>query len=643
MVFQFRRLFSPLKIGAITVSNRIFMPAHHHRLREEAAVDYYVARAGSGVGLIVTSGNHVHRMTTAGRLSPIHGSGAVAMLAGIAEAIHKFDTRVIAQLGHRGGRTASRAMGGASYGPSPIARRAIIPSAAGLPHQMDIDEIREVIEAFAGAACNAREAGMDGVEIGAIYGFLIYQFLSPSTNLRTDEYGGSEDNRLRFALDIINAVRNAVGRDFTVGIRISGDEFLDGGLTFEDVKGIAARVAATGALDYISLCTGVPEAIHYPSMYFPLASFVYMAAAVKEIVDLPVFTAGRINDPVLAENILEQDQADMIGMVRALVADPDLPRKTRDGRLDEIRHCIGCNEGCVGIPFLSGAIGCTINPEAGKERELALKPAENKKKVMVVGGGAAGLEAARVAALRGHQVSLYEKTCELGGQLNIASLAPGRVDFAEVPRYYSHQMKLLKVDVHLETAVTSEFVLKQNPDAVVVATGSEPDLPTFPGIETAHVVEVRDLLQNKAETGKKALLIAHEHHAQGLSAAEFLADRGVEVEIISDALYVGSQLDRPTLEAAYTRLLQKGIIVTPLTRVKKMEGKATTVENVLSNAERVIGDIDDIVISTDGRANDELYRSLKGKVKELHLVGQCLSPRKLLDSIKDGARVGRLL
>jgi len=627
----------------MTVSNRIYMPAHQHRLRGEAAIDYYVARARYGVGLIVTSGNHVHRMTTARQPTPINSSSAVPMLSKTTEVIHRFDTKVVAQLGHRGGKGGARAIGGASYAPSPIARRAMIPPASGLPHEMDIDEIHEVIEAFGNAASNVREAGMDGAEISAIYGFLLYQFLSPLTNRRIDDYGGSKDNRLRFVLEVIDSVRRAVGTDFTVGLRISGDEFIDGGLTFQDIKAITTKVAATGKLDYISLCTGVPEAIHYPPMYFPLASFVYMAASVKEVIDLPVFTAGRINDPVLAENILTQGQADMIGMVRALVADPELPKKAQENKLDEIRRCIGCNEGCVGIPFLSGTITCTINPEAGKEQELELKPAEKKKKVMIIGGGAAGLETARVAALRGHSVSLYEKESELGGQLNVAAKAPGRVDFVEVPRYYAHQMQLLHVDLRLDTLVTAEMIREQNPDVIVVATGSQSYLPSLPGVDGARLVDARDVLEDKVDVGKNVVLIAHEHHSKGLSTAELLADRGKNIEILTDALYAGGQLDRPTLEAVYLRLLRKGVIITPLTRVKKLQGNTLIVCNILTDVERQINNVDTIVISSEGKADDALYRSLKAEAREIHAVGQCLSPRGLLDSICDGARVGRLI
>jgi len=561
----------------------------------------------------------------------------------VADAVHKHGTKIIAQLGHRGGKGSARMLGGVNWAPSPFERKTIIPPPSGLPHEMDTAEIEEVVDSFGDAAGRMRQAGIDGVEIGVIYGFLLGQFISPTFNLRNDNYGGSFDNRLRFILEVIDSIRKAVGNDYVVGIRISGDEFLEGGLKFEDTKAIAIKLEATGKLDYISICTGVTDAVHLPSMYFPLASFVYLAAGIKEVVDLPVFTAGRINDPVLAENISAHVQADMIGMARGLIADPELPIKAQQGRLDEIRHCIGCNEGCVGIPLFSGVLTCTMNPEAGRETELAMKRADALKKVMVIGGGAAGLETARVAALRGHHVSLYEKENELGGQVNVASLAPGRVDFAEVSRYYTHQMKLLNVDVHLNTQVTEEVVNDEKPDVVVVATGSTEVVSSPPGGESANVVGVSDVLQDKVDVGQKVVVVAYEHHSKALTVADFLADRGKNVEILTDALYAGAQLDRSTLEAAYPRLLKKGVAITPLTKIKQVQGNTIVVYNILSGVERSIEGIDTIVVAAEPRADDALYRKLKGKVKELYAVGQCLAPRRLLDSIADGARVGRLI
>jgi mycofactocin system FadH/OYE family oxidoreductase 2 len=645
---QFQYLFTPLKIGAMTVPNRILMPGHAtgyfelDALPTERALDYFSARAKGGAGLLITAPHHVLPLTSAAPPGPIHDDRAIKPLKRITDAIHEHGTKIIAQLCHMGRYNTSRPYGGVVWAPSPVTRRGLLPGLEEIPHEMDIDEIKEVVEAFGSMARRMREAGFDGVEIQAMFGSLIPQFWSPLSNLRSDEYGGSLENRLRFALEVIDSVRAAVGRDFVVGIRLDGDEFVDGGLTLDDMKVITAKLEATGKLDYISVCAGLIPSLHVPPMYFPLGIYTYLSAAIKEVINLPVFIAGRINDPVLAENILAEGHADMIGMARGLICDPELPNKAREGRLDEIRRCLGCVE-CGRMYFIAVPLSCAFNPEAGREREFAIVPATTKKKVMVIGGGAAGLETARVAALRGHQVSLYEKEGELGGQVNIAAKAPGRVDFAEVTRYYTHQMKLLGVDIHLNTEVTAEMVKEENPGAVVVATGSKPFIPVFPGADTANIVEVRDVLEEKVEVGENVVLVAGEHHMQGLSTADFLAERGKKVEILTDAIYAGAQVDSSTIEVIYMRLLSKGVTITPLTRVREIQGNTVVTFNVLTNAERLTKGVDTVVVSMGGRADDTLYRSLKGKVKELYAVGHCLSPRRLLDSILDGARVGRLL
>jgi thioredoxin reductase len=509
---------------------------------------------------------------------------------------------------------------------------------------MDIDDIKQVVASYAETASRLREAGYDGVEISSTVGAgqLLVSFLNPLINRRTDEYGGSLENRFRLHMEIINAVRKAVGTDFVVGLRLIGDMLMDGGTTLDDTKVLAARVEGSGQVDYLAVCAGFQG--HIPPMHFPLGAFVYIAAGVKEVVNLPVVCHGRINDPVQAETILANNQADLVGMARALICDPEWPNKAREGRPDEIRKCIACIQSCAGHFLKKQPIGCTLNPEAGREKELAtIVPATTRKKVMVIGGGAAGLETARVAALRGHQVTLYEKGKELGGQLNIAARIPKREDFAEVPRYYNYQMKHLGVEVILETTVTAEMVTQQNPDAVVVATGSLPSPYPVPGGNRASVVWVRDVLQGEVAVGQNVVVVAMEQHEQALGVAIFLADKGKKVELLTHCLYAGSEMDTNTLPFLYGQLLGKGGIITPLTRVKAIEDNAVVTAHVMTGAERRIEGVDTVVVAAVGKADDALYRALKGKVKEIYAVGQCLAPRLLDDSIWDGAHVGRLL
>jgi len=527
-VAQYEYLFTPLKIGTMTVPNRIVMCAHVHRLPDEQFKDYYRARAKGGAGLLIQS-NPLLGLTL-GNYMPLIDYKTLLAFRDFVKEIHDYGTKIVAQFlnpGNLGG--GERMMGGATIAPSAIARKGIFPKE--VPHEMDIDDIKAVVSNYADAAGRAREAGYDGVEVAAIWGLLVASFMSPLYNQRSDEYGGSVENRLRFPLEIIEAIRASVGPDFTLGIKIDGDEYVDGGITLDDMKEIATILEASGKLDYINVGAGAILAMHIPPMFFPLGPFVYLAAGIKEVIDLPVFAGGRINDPAVAERILKDNQADMTAMTRPLIADPELPNKAKAGQDNLIRKCIACNDACW-MPLWQAAtpITCVINPEAGREGTFAITPAAAEKKVMVVGGGAAGLEAARVAALRGHKVSLYEKADELGGQLNIAAKAPGRVDFAELARYYTYQMKALNVEINLKTTVTREMIKEKDYDAVVIATGSLPAISPSLAIAGDNVVNTRDVLQETVEVGNKVVIVDYQYHMQALSVADFLADRGVKVE-----------------------------------------------------------------------------------------------------------------
>jgi 2,4-dienoyl-CoA reductase-like NADH-dependent reductase (Old Yellow Enzyme family)/thioredoxin reductase len=639
---EFKHLFSPLRLGNVTLPNRIVMTGHINRLAGEQVRDYFVARARGGVGLIMSSPHHPF-MTT---------DDMIPDLKKLADAVHQYPTKIFAQLFHIGGRAWARAMGGgAALAASPV--KVIMPFVAGgqsVPRQMDRDDIRRTVKAYGETALRMKKAGYDGVEIMAAWGTLQAEFLSQVLNIRTDEYGGNLENRTRFLLECIDAIRENVGPDFPIGVRFNGDELVQRvwwtdkhGNTLDEAKEIAQRLEATGKLDYLFACADTLGAGHFAPMHFPLSSFVYLAAGLKEVVELPVVAVGRINDPVLAENILANNQADLIGMNRAVICDPEMPNKAREGRLEEIRRCIACNEGCVGPNFLILPIACSLNYETGREQMGPIEVAEVKKSVMVIGGGAAGLEAARVAALRGHKVDLYEKNDVLARELDIAAKAPGRQDFAEAKRYLTYQMKLLNVNVHLGVTVTPEMVVEQKPDAVIVATGGVPLIPEIPGAESGNVVATRQVLLDEVEVGQNVLIADYQNHMYGLDVADFLAERGKKIELITNAVFAGSEADATTIQMAYFSTLSRGVVITPLTSIKEIQGRTVIVYNVLTNAERQIEGIDSVVVCTDEKANDALYYSLKGQVKELYLIGQALSPRRLLDSIADAYVTARAL
>lgn len=665
MAEQFEHLFTPLKIGPVTVSSRIFMSGAATRyyqgwtVPDDRSIAFWEARAAGGAGLLTIPCYPIPMTTLAAPTAlGAEDDKAIPALEKTVETIHKHGAKCFGQLNHPGNYYPARAFGGgATWAPSPVYRvNTFVPGLQEMGHEMEVDEIKRAVKSYAIAAEKYKKAGFDGVDIPAITGLLLGQFISPAMNIRTDEYGGSMDNRLRFLIEIIDAVRDTIGPDLALGVRFTAEEFVDWtwwskekGNTLEEGKQIAKKLEATGKLDYIFPCAGTGSAAHMPSMYFPIGSFTYIGGEIKREVDIPVFTIGRINDPVQAEQILAEHQADMIGMYRGLVADPELPKKAREGRLEEIRHCVGCNHGCVGTFTPRLPLACAMNVQAGREKTFVISPAEEKKKVLVIGGGAAGLEAARVAALRGHEVSLYEKENKAGMDLLLAAKAPGRGGWEDAVRYFSHQMKLLHVNVQLDQFVSSEMVEelieKEGYNAVIVATGAAPFIPEVPGSESAGIpiVNALEVLDGKAEAGENVLVVAYESYSIGLTVAEFLAEKGKKVEVLSDSVYAGSRFDYGTLPSIYTRLLTHGVTITPLSGLREIHGKSLVVHNVLTGAERTIDTVDTVVFATDGRPNDELYHSLKGKVKELYRVGQCLAPRSLLDSVLDGAMAANKL
>jgi mycofactocin system FadH/OYE family oxidoreductase 2 len=642
---RFEHLFTPLKIGSFTVRNRIVSTAHltgfaDKGLPSERHLNYWVSKAKGGIGLIITEDQAVHpSAATDPFVIHAYRDECIEPFRRIAAAVHEHGAKIVGQLWHPGSL-----FYGMREGTYPLWSCSALPGSfhSETSHEMDVEEIQEVRQGFVDAARRMREAGMDGVELMGTHGFLIEQFMSPRTNRREDEYGGSEENRLRFVRELIDAVRGAVGSDFAMGIRVSGDQYQDGGLTLEDMQGIMATLTSPGKLDYVSVTVGAGGA-PIPPMYIPPAAFVYLAAGIKRAVNVPVFCVGRVTDPVKAEEILAKNQADMVGMTRANLADPELPNKAREGRLDEIRYCIGCNEGCWGRIYHTLPITCAINPSVGREKGMEITPAPVKKRVMVIGGGMAGMEAARAAALRGHSVSLYEKGEQLGGQLQIAAKAPGRQDMAEPVRYYETQFKRLGVDVHLGSPVDAATVEKESPDAVIVATGGVAAQATFSGADQPNVVLARDVLSGQAQAGKRVVLISTDRGMEGLTTADFLSDRGSEVEVLVPHAFMGFQVEPITLVLVLMRLDAKGVTVTASADVKGVEGNNVVVANAFTGRKRTIEGIDTVVVARGSRADDALYKELKGKVSELYAVGQCLAPRKLLDSTLDGLRVGRMV
>ncbi|MCL4241999.1 MAG: FAD-dependent oxidoreductase [Dehalococcoidia bacterium] len=625
---EFRHLFSPLQIGSFTVRNRIVSTPHHTLFTDDDGlpgareIAYWVSKARGGIGLVESHVHGIHWSIGDTFAQP----AAVTKFRNATEAIHAEGAKFVGQLWHPGaqGNAAIRS----PWAPSNVSQ----PDSWAVPHAMTLAETREVIGGYARGASVLREAGVDGAEIHGAHGYLITQFLSPLSNKREDEYGGDFERRMTFALEIIEAIRNEVGRDWTVGMRISGDEMTEGGYTSDDFVRMIPFLTANGQLDYLSVSVGTyrsKDTVIAPS-YYPNGAFVYLSALAKEVLDIPVFCIGRINDPVMAEQILEDRQADMVGMTRANICDPELPRKAREGRLDEIRHCLGCNEGCWGHVETLRPINCAFNPSVGREEYWGdVRRTANPKRVVIAGGGPAGCEAARVAAAAGHAVTLFEAGEELGGQTLIAARAPGRSDWGEVGRYFTAELRRLGVDVRTGTRATATGILALAPDHVIVATGGTPRVPDgIEGIDQPHVFQAWDVLNGRAVPGDRVLVLDDEHHIQAASAAEHLAAQGKQVQIVTREFQLGPHMEPNTRMATLRRLDAAGVAISATTWVRSIAPGSALLYHFYSEADRE-EPVDAVVLACGIDPETGLSQELAAHGVSTRNVGDCAGPRRL--------------
>lgn len=656
---QFKYLFTPIQLGPVTLRNRIVSTPHGtgyplDGLPTERLAYYHAERAKGGAGLVEIEVSLVApeppNPMFEGKILRAWDERAIPGYRRIADMVHEHGGRVFCELvnlGVWGGR-----------GPSEM------PDLWGrhTAREATLEEIEEWVRYYGITAANLRQAGIDGVEVHASHAAGVQQFNSPLYNKRTDKYGGSFEKRLTFMLEVIDSIRTAVGNAMALGVRLDADEMMPGGITIEDSQRIAQILEGTGKVDYLSIDTALePHQDHIMTapMYAPSGFMVPAAAAIKEVLErLPVITVGRIIDPVHAENILADGQADLIGMTRAQIADPELANKARTGRLDEIRTCLGDNENCYGRRAMGFDVACTVNPAVGREKELGagtLPPLAAKKKVLVIGGGVAGMETARVAARRGHQVSLYEKSDTLGGQVNIAAKLPGREQIGGIARWHQTQLAKCGVEVHLNVEVTLEQVRELKPDAVVVATGaayyrdglSAQTLNAIPGWDREHVLTPEDVLRKTKPIGDRVVIVDETGFIVGPGLAELLVDQGKSVEILTSDPHVGLYL-APNLQLpwVYGRIMSR-VTFTPHSVVREIGERSITALNVHTREERVIGDVDTVVLVTAKRPHDALRKTLKGAAPEVHFVGDCDRPTNAVfgigDAIKSGHRVARQL
>ncbi len=645
------KLFSPIKIGAMEVKNRIAMApiatdfATPEGYVTKTMIGYYEARAKGGVALIfagVTS--VVGSLKYVPNQSGLWDDKFIPEFERLAKAVHTHGAKLAPQLIHPGAENHPRWSGSESVGPSRIRSRAT----REMPRELSVEEIEEIIEAFGQAAKRAREAGCDGVQVHAAHAHLLVgAFMSPFRNKRFDAYGGSIEGRLKLPMEIIKEIKTRAGRDFPVILRISGDEIIPGGRTIQETQYIAPMLVEAGA-DAFEISRGVYPDLSwsiYPPTGTPLAWNAPYAAAVKEVVEVPVIVVGRINNPLISEHILVTGKADMVSMGRALLADPDLPKKAAEGRFEDIAPCIGCLTGCTGARAGGNPMTCLVNPTVGKEKEMALTLAGKPKKVVVVGGGPSGLEAARVAALRGHRVILFEKEAKLGGQLNLAAVPPLKQEMCLILKYLSIQVEKAGVKVETGREATPELIGEFKPDVVIVATGATPFVPDIPGVEKEKVFTAWDVLAgNAAQRARNVVIIGG--GMVGCEVADFLADRGDNivvgrrsVTVVTRQRDVAVDMMPEPRQLLLQRLREKEVrFITRATTKKILDGGVLLDKD---GEEVSISGADYIVLARGAKSVDTLSDKLKDKVAEIYVIGDAKEPRKALEAIAEGAEIAR--
>ena len=647
---RYRYLFSPLRVGPVVVRNRIVFAAHLTNYAQDGFptaqhAAYYAARAAGGAGLLITEEHSTHP-TDWPYEKLIHGfhSAVIPGYRRITEAVHAHDVPIFAQLNHNGGQASSMFSRLPVWAPSAVPD----PMFREVPKAVELHEIAEIVAGYGTVAWHCAEGGFDGVELQCSHSSIVRGFLSPATNLRTDSYGGPLPSRARIVLEIIDAVREAIGPGRALGVRICGDELIDDGSTLEEAVEVARLVAATGKVDYINTSIGVATATLFmieASMTIPPGYALFIANAIRRAVSLPVVGVGRIKDPVQAERALAEGHCDLVGVVRGQIADPDFAAKARAGYPAHIRTCLSCNQECVGRMGLNRWLGCIENPRTGREAQPLPAPAAPGRRVVVVGGGPGGLQAASTAAQRGHRVTLYERQPRTGGQVAVAASVPSRAEFLDVVRNLLAECQRYGVEVRTGVEADAQMICAQSPDAVVLATGARPQPPPWAGGHT-RVADVRDVLEGRVHPAGDVVVIDDLGFHQATSTAELLADRGCSVEIITAGMVVGQDLGITLdMETFNIRAHGKGIrqstdLVVMAAAEDGGSGGITLTLLHHPTGGQLQRRCDWVVCASHQEPEDQLWRELAGAAFSVERVGDCLAPRRAHAAVAEGHRAG---
>ena len=650
---KFKHLLEPIEIGRLKLRNRIVMPAMGTNFATEDGYvtekmkAHYEERAKGGVGLIIIEVTCID--SPIGKVLPkqlcCDDDKFIPGLSDLAEAVHRHDVPVFLQLVHAGRLGRTRFTGCQPVAPSPL-----VAPGGDMPRELSLVEIDEIIAKFAKGAERAQKARFDGVEILCTHGYLLHEFASPLSNMREDAYGGVLENRGRIILDTVRSIKEKVGADYPISARITAKEFnIKGGITLEESRQLArwleeagvaainvsaAYEATRGALHMVWLTAG--EQIGRPPMAHPYGFLLPLAEKIKEVVSVPVIAVGRIT-PEVGDKAIAEGQADIVAMGRSLLCDPELPNKVASGNTDEIRPCFGCNECLQRILVADGELHCSLNAVVGRNMELQITPAAKKKRVIIVGGGPAGLETARTAALRGHEVILLEKLASLGGKMLVASVPPFKGELSKFINYLAGQVRKLGVKVELSKEATVESVSEHNPDVVVVAAGATQQGLDLPGSEKKRIINAEDILKDSMEVGTTLAIVGGGF--VGCEVAEFLADKGKKVTIVEMLGTLPLTIESVHTTYLLDRLKKRGVSI--LLGAKAIAVAAQGLIFSSEEGRRELLACDTIVMATTPKPNQELYNSLRNVIPEVYLVGDCVEPRRITDAVLEGFRVGR--
>jgi 2,4-dienoyl-CoA reductase-like NADH-dependent reductase (Old Yellow Enzyme family)/thioredoxin reductase len=658
---QFEHLFAPLQVGPMRVPNRICETTNTINSSmipgeiDAHFIEHHLAKARGGTGWIggetwllnlpfppETPDEIGLSVGFASHFSVYQSPVFVEGMARFVDEVHQAGAVAVIQLTHLS----------AVWAPSSVP---VVGAQDYTPHVLGEEEIEFCINTYADAAAVAKDVGADGVEIHCAHETLCYSFLSPATNQRTDRWGGGPQERIRFVVEVLERVRKRIGNSLALGIRVTGEEFRQGGAEHLEMREMVDHLGETGLLDFVDTdvghCWGAPS--YVPSSYYGHAEFREVGKAARADLDpkIAVLFSGRINDPGVAEGLIKDGYCDLVGMTRAGIADPEFANKAREGRLMEIRRCISCTR-CIDeaaepmtFPYTPT---CSINPVIGSELRWKeqYRPADKPKRVVVVGGGIAGLEAARVAAMRGHQVTLLEQGKRLGGQLLIAVKAPGRDSFEDQIIFEENEMARLGVDVRLETNVDIDAIKALSPDAVVVATGSIPRVPKdIPGIDLPHVVQGWDVMQGKASTGSRVAVISQEDYYETPCVAEFLAERGKQVEVFHKSVHLGTEIARYSIGMVLNRMELCGVTIHPNLILKEVQADGLEFVSSFGGKTYRKEGFDSVVLVYASVPQHDLYDQLKaeGSIPQLYLAGSAWLPRFMAEATQHGASIGLVI